>query len=384
MSNSINSIKSTALESDPSFDGSALTLTQRIGHLIPVYGLVVLTLGLAVLFSVLLPHTFPTLFNLRSILGDKSVIALLALAATIPMITGKIDLTVGYGIVLWHILAISLQVRYGIPWPAAVLVVLLCAGLFGLLNGLLVELAQIDSFIATLGTGTVLYAIALWHSGGRQVVGDLPSAFIAIAGSNLFGLPIGAYYVLAVAVVLWIVTEYTPLGRALYVIGANPRAAQLNGISVRKHVMGAFIASGVLSGFAGVLLASRLQIGQASVGLEFLLPALVGAFLGSTTIRPGRVNVWGTLVGIAILAIGISGIQQFGGAFYVEPLFNGVTLLVSIGIAGWAQQRRNLSIKRRIAERQLEVVTPSPATSAAGVLPAVSHSPPAASHAAVP
>lgn len=384
MSNSLNSIKSTALEPDPSLDGSALTLMQRIGQLIPVYGLVVLTLGLALLFSVLLPHTFPTLFNLRSILGDKSVIALLALAATIPMITGKIDLTVGYGIVLWHILAISLQVRYGMPWPAAVLVVLLCAGLFGLLNGLLVELAQIDSFIATLGTGTVLYAIALWHSGGRQVVGDLPAAFIAIAGSNVFGLPIGAYYVLAVALVLWIVTEYTPLGRALYVIGANPRAAQLNGISVRKHVMGAFIASGVLSGFAGVLLASRLQIGQASVGLEFLLPALVGAFLGSTTIRPGRVNVWGTLVGIAILAIGISGIQQFGGAFYVEPLFNGLTLLVSIGIAGWAQQRRNLSIKRRIAERQLDGGTPTTAVSTAEVAPDVSHSPPAANHAAIP
>lgn len=383
MSNSINSIKSTALEPDPSLDGGALTLIQRIGHLIPVYGLVVLTLALGLMFSLLLPHTFPTLFNLRSILGDKSVIALLALAATIPMITGKIDLTVGYGIVLWHILAISLQVRYGMPWPVAVLVVLLCAGLFGLLNGLLVELAQIDSFIATLGTGTVVYAIALWHTGGRQVVGNLPAGFVDIAGGNLFGLPVGAYYVLAIAVVMWIVTEYTPLGRALYVIGANPRAAQLNGIPVRKYVMGAFVASGVLSGFAGVLLASRLQIGQASVGLEFLLPALVGAFLGSTTIRPGRVNVWGTLVGIAILAIGISGIQQFGGAFYVEPLFNGLTLLVSIGIAGWAQQRRNISIKRRIAERQLEAGSQEPPAPDSENGPETNRSPAAASHAAI-
>ena len=352
-----NSIKSTALEPDPSLDGDALTLLQRVGRAVPVYGLVGLTVMLALLFSALLPDTFPTLFNLRSILSDKSVIALLALAATIPMITGKIDLTVGYGIVLWHILAISLQTRLGLPWPAAVAVVLLCAGLCGLFNGLLVELAQIDSFIATLGTGTVIYALAMWHSGGRQVLGDLPEGFLDLTAGQLFGLPIVAFYVLAVSVALWLVTEFTPLGRALYVIGANPKAAQLNGISVRRHVMGAFVASGLLSGFAGVLLASRLQIGQASVGLEFLLPALVGAFLGSTTIRPGRVNVWGTLVGVAILAIGISGIQQFGGAFFVEPLFNGLTLLVSIGIAGWAQQRRNLSIKRRIAERQLGVQT---------------------------
>ena len=348
-----SSVKSTALEPDASLDGAATTLGQRLLRAVPAYGLVVLMVALALLFSVLLPDTFPTLFNLRAILSDKSIIALLALAAMIPMITGKIDLTVGYGIVLWHILAISLQTRFGVPWPVAVLVVLACAALFGMLNGLLVELAQIDSFIATLGTGTVLYAVAMWHSGGRQVVGELPSAFTDLAGADFLGLPLPAFYVAAVALALWLVTEFTPLGRALYVIGANPKAAELNGISVRRHVMGAFVASGLLSGFAGVLLASRLQIGQASVGLEFLLPALVGAFLGSTTIRPGRVNVWGTLVGVAILAIGISGIQQFGGAFYVEPLFNGLTLLISIGIAGWAQQRRNASIRRRISERQL-------------------------------
>jgi ribose transport system permease protein len=348
-----SSIRSTALEPDASLDGHADSLARRLVQAIPSYGLVFLTIAMALLFSLLLPDTFPTLFNLRSILSDKSIIALLALAAMIPMITGKIDLTVGYGIVLWHILAISLQTRYGMPWPVAVLIVLVCAGLFGMLNGLLVELAQIDSFIATLGTGTVLYAIAMWHSGGRQVVGELSSSFVALAGADFLGLPVAAFYVVAIAIVLWLVTEFMPLGRALYVIGVNPRAAELNGISVRKHVMGAFVASGLLSGFAGVLLASRLQIGQASVGLEFLLPALVGAFLGSTTIRPGRVNVWGTLIGVSILAIGISGIQQFGGAFFVEPLFNGVTLLVSIGIAGWAQQRRNSSISRRIAERQL-------------------------------
>lgn len=357
-----SSIRSTALEPDASLDGQATTLPRRLLRAMPTYGLLVLTVVLALMFSLLLPDTFPTLFNLRAILSDKSIIALLALAAMIPMITGKIDLTVGYGIVLWHILAISLQTRYGVPWPVAVAIVLACAALFGMLNGLLVELAQIDSFIATLGTGTVLYAVAMWHSGGRQVVGELPESFVALAGADLLGLPVGAFYVAAVAVALWLATEYTPLGRALYVIGANPKAAELNGISVRKHVMGAFVASGVLSGFAGVLLASKLQIGQASVGLEFLLPALVGAFLGSTTIRPGRVNVWGTLVGVAILAIGISGIQQFGGAFFVEPLFNGLTLLVSIGIAGWAQQRRSASIRRRISERQLgQGTTPAPA-----------------------
>jgi ribose transport system permease protein len=322
-----------------------LSAGQKLVRLAPTYGLVILMFGLILFFSVLLPNTFPTLLNLRSILSDKAIIALLSLAAMIPMVAGRIDLTVGYGIVLWHILAISLQTMFGLPWPIAVAVVLMLGIITGALNGLLVEVARIDSFIATLGTGTILYALALWHTGGRQMVGELPAAFYAINGTFVFGLPITAFYVLAITLFLWIVLDYTPVGRYLYAIGANQRAAELNGIPTRKFVIGAFVASGALTALAGVLLASKLRIGQASVGLEFLLPALVGAFLGSTTIKPGRVNVWGTIVGVMILAVGISGIQQFGGSFWVEPLFNGTTLLIAIGIAGYAQRKKGAKSK---------------------------------------
>ena len=318
---------------------------RKLVRLAPTYGLVILMFGLILLFSILLPTTFPTMLNVRAILSDKAIIALLSLAAMIPMVAGRIDLTVGYGIVLWHILAISLQTLYGFPWPVAVAVVLVLGVLIGALNGLLVEVARIDSFIATLGTGTILYALALWHTGGRQMVGALPDAFYAINGTFVFGLPITAIYVLVITVVLWIALEYTPIGRYLYAIGANQRAAELNGIPTRKFVIGAFVTSGLMTALAGVLLASKLRIGQASVGLEFLLPALVGAFLGSTTIKPGRVNVWGTIVGVMILAVGISGIQQFGGSFWVEPLFNGTTLLIAIGIAGYAQRKKGAKSK---------------------------------------
>lgn len=340
----MQSLKSNALEPTKA-ELAGLPLRNRIFRLLPVYGLVILTVSLIVLFSILLPNTFPTLLNLRAIISDKAIIAILSLAAMIPMAAGRIDLTVGYGIVLWHILAISLQTLYGIPWPVAILIVLVLGAIVGFLNGLLVEIAKIDAFIATLGTGTVLYALALAHTGGRQMVGVLPQGFYAVNGTFVFGLPITGFYVLAITITMWILLEYTPIGRYLYAIGANQRAAELNGIPTRKYVIGAFVSSGLLTALAGVLLASKLRIGQASVGLEFLLPALVGAFLGSTTIRPGRVNVWGTMIGVAILAVGISGIQQFGGSFWVEPMFNGVTLLVAIGIAGYAQRRKGAAKK---------------------------------------
>ena len=341
----MQSLKSNALEPTRS-ELATLSRGQAIVRLLPIYGLPILTVLLIAFFSVLLPKSFPTAINARSILSDKGIIALLSLAAMVPMMAGRIDLTIGFGIVMWHILAITLQVQYHFPWPVACLLVVLCGGIGGLINGLLVEVAQIDSFIATLGTGTILYALALWHTGGRQVIGELPQGFVDINGLSVLGIPMPAVYALLLALILWVITERMPLGRHLYAIGANEKAAALNGIPVRAYVIGVFVASGLLVGFTGCVLASKLQIGQANVGLDFLLPALVGTFLGSTTIRPGRVNVWGTIVGVLILAVGISGIQQLGGAFFVEPLFNGVTLLVSIALAGFAQRRRSATIRR--------------------------------------
>jgi ribose transport system permease protein len=351
----MQSLKSNALEPTRR-ELAALPPLSRVVRLLPVFGLPILTFVLIAVFSVALPDTFPTLLNARSIIGDKSIIAMLALAAMIPMATGRIDLTVGYGIVMWHILAISLQTTYGLDWRVAVLIVLALGALLGLLNGMLVEIAQIDSFIATLGTGTVLYALAMWHTGGRQVIGSLPDAFTSIFSTSLFGLPIAATYVVVLAIVLWVAADYLPIGRYFYAIGANPRAAALNGIPTRRYVMLAFVSSGVLTAFAGVVLAAKLRIGQASVGLDYLLPALVGAFLGSTTIKPGRVNVWGTVFGVSILAVGIAGIQQMGGDFYVEPLFNGATLLIAIGIAGYTQRRR------RSPRRSAHISSPATAT----------------------
>jgi ribose transport system permease protein len=346
------SLRSDALEPTRA-ELEDLSLGERLRRYIPIYGLPIIVVLLIALFSALFPDTFPTLANANALIDNKAIIALLSLAVLAPMAAGKIDLTIGFGIVLWHILVISLQLQFHFPWQAAVAVVLILGGCLGLINALLVELAQIDAFVATLGTGTVVYAIALWYTGGRQIVGQLPDGFNAIDGLHIAGIPVSAFYVLVLSLALWVVFDYLPVGRFIYAIGANPRAAALNGISVRRYVTVAFVASGVLTAFAGVVLASQLQIGQASVGLDFLLPALVGVFLGSTTIKPGRVNVWGTLVGVAVLAVGISGIQQLGADFYVEPLFNGLTLIASIGIAGFAQRRRIGGIARKLSAAAL-------------------------------
>jgi hypothetical protein len=225
------SLRSDALEpTRPEL--ASLSFGERLRRYLPVYGLPIIGLLLIILFSAIFPHTFPTLANVSAMIDNKAIIALLSLAVLAPMAAGKIDLTIGFGIVLWHILVISLQLNYNIPWELAVVIVLACGGALGLINALLVEFAQIDAFVATLGTGTVTYAIALWYTGGQQVVGVLPDGFDAIDGTHILGLPISTLYVLGLSVCLWLAFEYLPIGRFIYAIGANPRAAALNGIPV--------------------------------------------------------------------------------------------------------------------------------------------------------
>lgn len=312
-------------------------------RLLEVHGLLILTLLLVVFFSILLPRTFPTPLTAAAILQETSTVALLALGETIVIASGQFDLSIGYVIDICAVLAIGLQ-RSGMPWPLVVALILLLGVAVGLVNGWLVEYAKIDSFIATLGVGTILYGVANWYTAGRQLVATLPPSFLALNQARLLGIPLPAWYVVVVAILFWAMLEFLPVGRYLYAVGSNRRAAELVGVRTSRYVIGAFVVSGLTTSFAGVILASKLQVGQSSVGPEYLLPAFVGALLGATTIKPGRVNALGTVVAVLVLAIGIAGLEQLGGEFFVAPLFNGSTLIVAVGLAAYAARRRQRAL----------------------------------------
>ena len=324
--------------SDAMSSGGARSFSAVLTRAISVWGLLVLFVLLVVVFSLLRPETFLTYFNIRSILSNKSVQLLVALSVFIPMVANQFDLSAGFNVGISQVLAIGLQGQ-GWPWWAAICAVLLMGAAVGLANGLLITRVKIDSFIATLGTGTILYGLNAWYTGGQQVLAALPPEFLAISG-RVWIVPAPAIYALVVSLTLWVVFEYLPLGRYLYVLGASPRAAELNGISAKRYITLAFVAAGTLASFAGVVLQSQLQVGQSSVGQEYLLPAFTAALLGATSIRPGRVNVWGTVLAVAVLAVTVAGLNQLGAPFFVEPLFNGSMLILAVGLAVQAAQRR--------------------------------------------
>ncbi|MEW2414483.1 ABC transporter permease [Streptomyces sp. NPDC046866] len=341
-------------------------LRRGSGHLLGTYGLVALTALLFLVFSLALPATFPTRANVSSILLNQSVPALLALGATIPVASGNFDLSIGYGLGLGHVMVMHLIVAEGVAWPLACLAVVAGGALVGALNGVVVEFGRIDSFIATLGTGSIMYALTGLITGGSRIVPGpegLPAGFTGLYDGRFLGLPLPACYVLGVVVVLWVVLERLPLGRYLYVIGSNPRAAAMLGIPTRRYCVYAFTGSGLVVGVCGVLLAAQQQIGNPSVGLDYLLPAFVGALLGSTTIKPGRANALGTLVAVSLLAVGLAGIGQLGAPFWATPLFNGGALLVAVGLAGYASRRR---LRTRAAPERQPPAGPPPAPAGQG------------------
>ena len=304
------------------------------------YGLAIIFVLVLIVFSALRPATFLSNANIGNLLVSQAVTALLAFAVMMPLTTGKFDLSVGYHVGLAQVLIVGLQVNDGLSWPVASLLVLIVGALIGLINGVLVTRLKIDSFIATMGIGSLLYGVSNWYTDGQQIAGfSLPDGFTGLSGI-IAHVPLPALYVLAVAIVLWIVLERMPMGRGLYVIGSNARAAQLSGINVERYVTGAFVTSGVLCALAGILLGSILRSGTPSVGPEYLLPAFAGSLLGATSIRPGRVNVGGTLLAILILAFSFSGVQQMGAAFYVEYLFNGGILVIAVALSVYAGVRR--------------------------------------------
>ncbi|MEO1019417.1 MAG: ABC transporter permease [Pseudomonadota bacterium] len=314
-------------------------------QLISVWGLLILLIFLVLLFSLLKPDTFLTAFTFQSLVNSRSINALVSLAVMIPLAANQFDLSVASILGIAQVLANGLQTQQGWPWPLAVTAVLFLGAMVGLINGLLVTRLKINSFITTLGTGSVLLGLNQWYTGGRQVVGNLPPEFVALSG-KIYGVPLPIIYVLAICLLLWIMMEYLPVGRYLYVLGDNPRAAELNGISANRYVVFAFVASGTIAAFAGVVLQAQLLVGQSTVGQELMLPAFTGALLGATSVRPGRANAWGTLLAVSVLAVAVAGLNQLGAPFFVEPVFNGAMLIIAVGLALVATRRRERASAR--------------------------------------
>jgi len=295
------------------------------------YGFYILAIML-VGFSLVLPDTFPTMDNFRAIAGNQAIGAILAVALVLPLACGAFDLSIASVMTLSGIVAAGMFHSMEAAVPVAILAAIAVGALFGLLNGIGVAVIGIESLIVTLATGSIATGIAQWWTNGAVFTDHIPKSFQDFGQSQWAGIPLPVIYLVVLAAVIWWVLERMPVGRYIYALGDNFEAARLTGLRTRRLTIGSFVAAGALSGVAGVVLAAKSGSGNPTIGASFLLPAFAAVFLGATIFRPGQYNVVGTIVAVFIVAVGLAGLTQLGVAFYIEPVFTGVVLLVAVGL----------------------------------------------------
>jgi ribose transport system permease protein len=294
---------------------------------------------LIIIFAILIPELFISVQTPRIVVSNESITAILALGLLLPIAAGVFDLSIAGTLSVAAGVAVWFQTN-DLPWQAGVIAAVAVGALIGAANGFVIVNLKVDSFIGTLGMSSVLVAGSYWVTGGKQVVQGISPDFVAFAQSKLFTLPMTVFYALIIAMVLYYFLQYRPVGRQIYAVGGNPVAARLSGINTARITRGTLVASGVLAAFAGTLLAARLGNATPDMGAPYLLPAFTAVFLGATQIRPGRVNVLGTLVAILLLATGVKGLQLLGAPAFITPLFNGVALIAAVALAVRESRRK--------------------------------------------
>jgi ribose transport system permease protein len=303
-----------------------------------------------VVFAIWIPDTFLTGTTAKAIAGDQAITAILALGALCPLVVGAFDLSMAQNLGLSAVVGGALMSQSGADPAVAIVVVLLMGLTIGVVNGWLVAYVEVNSFIATLGTSSVLLAFSEIVS-KYQYVGPVPAGYADLVSGQPFGIPSVTIYMLVVAVLAWYAIEHTPLGRRMHATGAGAEAARLAGISTKRHTFGAFVASGVVASLAGLLLLGKIGQVSSSVGAPYLLPMFAACFLGTTQLKPGRFNVWGTVLALYLLATGVTGLQLAGGSLWITDMFNGVALVVAVAVAVVLEKRRAASRRRAAAAR---------------------------------
>ena len=287
-------------------------------------------IAVIVVFSILKPDVFPTGDNASAILSINAVLVVLTIGLLAPLTVGDLDISAAAVVGLSAMLVVLLNTVHHIPVGYAVLIALACSCLVGIVNGFFAVVIGIDALIVTLGTGSLALGATAWMSNNSTITGLAQSLVNLVVQDQIFGVSIEFYYSIAICVLAFYLLRYTPMGRRMLIVGQARDVARLSGISVTRIRIGSLFFCSFLAGVAGILYAGTSGSAEPGGGSELLLPAYAAAFLGSTTLTPGRFNAFGSLIAVYFLATGIVGLELLGAQNYVQQIFYGAALLVAV------------------------------------------------------
>lgn len=304
------------------------------------FGLIAAWALLVIGFGIALPDSFLTWLNFSTIFSSQAVLVVLTLGLIIPLTAGDFDLSVASTMTLSAMLIAVLNAQHDWPIWGAMAVVVVIGGGIGLINAIFIIFFRIHSLIVTLGTGYFLNGVVLWVGDSKTISGISPGLVDWVILTRFLGVSLSFYYALLLCVGLWYFFEYTALGRRLLFVGRGREVARLSGIRVDLIRTGSLVAAGVIAALAGIMYAGTTGSADPSSGLQLLLPAFAAAFLGATSIIPGRFNPWGSMIGVYFLVSGITALTILGIDTFVQNLFYGGGLVLAVALSQLVRNRQ--------------------------------------------
>lgn len=323
-------------------------------------GAIYVLIAVVIVFSIWSPSLFPRWATVQQVVNTNAIGAMAALALVIPFACGMFDVSIPYTMTLTGSVSSYGLVHSGWSLGEAIVIAAMVGVAVGVLNGVVVVGAKINSLIGTLATGFLIQAIVQWRTSGAIVTGpQLSDSFSKIAQGSAGGLTLPVLYAIVIAIVLWYFLSWTPTGRRIYATGFNRDAARLAKVKAARIEFLSLVAASFIAGLTGIVLSANLGDGSPTAGNSYLLPSFAALFLGATQFRPGRFNAWGTLLAVVLLGTITTGLGLVGAAEWVQQVATGTVLILSLAVTGF-QVRGIAGGRRKGIQRRLIALPTAP------------------------
>ncbi len=310
------------------------------------YGFLILMAGLIVFFSYMRP-AFMSPQSAVFIFQSVAITGILALGVTATLVVGGFDLSIGAVATSALMLSAYVMVIWDMGALAAVVLCLLMGAGVGLVNGLLIVKMRVPDLLATLGMMFLLVGLqriptegnsissGMSLPGGGTAPGSFSPSFLMLGRHRLDFfienlIPLSVVFLVAIAVIVWLFLEFTRHGRLMYAIGSNAQAASLAGVNVNRYKIAAYMISGTLASFGGVLLAARLGRGDVASGNNLLLDSVAAALIGFAVLGAAKPNAFGTAIGALFVGILLQGLTMMNAPYYTQDFIKGAVLVIAL------------------------------------------------------
>lgn len=299
-------------------------------------GLLVLCIAMSIASPVFLSRT-----NIMNILRSVTTNCNLAIALMMCIIISGIDLSIGAVVALSGVITVGMIVNNGMNIPLAMVLGVLLGGLCGAVNGFIISQTPLPPFVVTMAMMNVCRGAAYVYTDG-QAIRVVTDEFNNFGAGYLFKvIPYPVVYTTVILIIFYFILNRTMLGRHIYAVGGNPSAAEYNGINVKRVKMFVYTCSGLLGGFTGIVLASRMYSGQPTVGTEYNMDAISAAVLGGTSMLGGEGKLGGLIIGVLIIGVLLNGMNLLGIYSFWQLIVKGLVVLLAV-YADYLKKRKSI------------------------------------------